>query len=83
MGMGIPVLHGVPGESAEIVRQTGVGEVFESGNARQLVDALMRLRTEPERHMRYRAQGPIAGREYNRSDLARRMLDTLRKLTPR
>jgi len=83
MGMGIPVLHGVPGESAEIVRQTGVGEVFESGSAPQLVDALMRLKNEPERHASYRAQGPIAGREYNRSDLARRMLDTLRKLTRR
>lgn len=83
MGMGIPVLHGVPGESAEIVRQTGVGETFESGNAPQLVEALMRLKSEPERHARYRAQGPIAGRDYNRNDLARRMLDILKKLTRR
>ena len=83
MGMGIPVLHGVPGESADIVRRTGVGEVFESGNASQLVDALMRLKSDPDRHARYRAQGPIAGREYNRNDLARRMLDILRKLTRR
>jgi glycosyltransferase involved in cell wall biosynthesis len=82
MGMGIPVLHGVQGESAEIVRQSGVGETFEPGNAPQLVDSLMRLKSEPERHAAYRAQGPIAAREYNRKDLALRMLAVLRNLTP-
>jgi hypothetical protein len=80
MGMGIPVLHGVPGESAEIVRRTHVGEVFESGNARQLVDGLIRLKTNPDLHTRYRTQGPIAGQQYNRTDLAKRMLDILKKV---
>ena len=42
--MGIPVLHGVAGESAEIVERERVGEVFESENARELVDALLQLR---------------------------------------
>ncbi|ALT76182.1 glycosyltransferase family 4 protein [Paucibacter sp. KCTC 42545] len=83
MGMAIPVLHGVPGESARIVRDEDVGEAFESSNAIQLEEALIRLRTEPERMARYRANGPIAGRKYNRTDLARRMLDILRKLQPR
>ncbi|MCE4538154.1 glycosyltransferase family 4 protein [Pelomonas sp. P7] len=83
MGMAIPVLHGVPGESAEIVRREGVGEVFESSNAIQLEEALVRLRTDPERMARYRANGPAAGRKYNRTDLARRMLDILRKLQVR
>jgi glycosyltransferase involved in cell wall biosynthesis len=80
MGMGIPVLHGVPGESAEIVRRTNVGEVFESGDARQLVDGLIRLKSDPELYMRYRTQGPIAGQRYNRKDLAKRMLDILKRL---
>jgi glycosyltransferase involved in cell wall biosynthesis len=80
MGMGIPVLHGVPGESADIVRNEGVGEVFESGNAAQLAEGLLRLRSEPERHNLYRANGPVAGRKYNRNDLARRMLDILEKM---
>ena len=80
MGMAIPVLHGVPGESAEIVRAEGVGEVFESGNAQQLANELLRLRSDPERHNRYRVNGPIAGRKYNRSDLARRMLEVLKSM---
>lgn len=83
MGMAIPVLHGVPGESAGIVRGEDVGEVFESSNAVQLEEALVRLRTEPERMARYRANGPVAGRKYNRTDLARRMLDILRRLQRR
>lgn len=83
MGMGVPVLHGVPGESADIVRREGVGEVFESSNAPQLVEALLRLRSEPDRHARYQASGPVAGRKYNRTDLACQMLDILRKLQRR
>lgn len=83
MGMAIPVLHGVPGESAEIVRREDVGEVFESSNAVQLEEALVRLRTDPERMARYRVNGPLAGRKYNRTDLARRMLDILKKLQRR
>ncbi|MBT8419455.1 MAG: glycosyltransferase family 4 protein, partial [Gammaproteobacteria bacterium] len=44
MGMGIPVLHGVRGESADIVRKERIGEVFEPENARQLVAGLLRMR---------------------------------------
>lgn len=78
MGMGVPVLHGVTGESAEIVLRTQVGELFEPGNAPQLANALLRLKSEPLRHAHYRAQGPIAAREYNRSNLAQKMLEILK-----
>ncbi|HEV2532599.1 glycosyltransferase family 4 protein, partial [Phenylobacterium sp.] len=36
MAMGLPVLHGVAGESADIVRREDCGEVFEPENAEQL-----------------------------------------------
>ena len=80
MGMGIPVLHGVPGESAEILRREDVGEVFASGDARQLTESLLRLRADPARTARYRANGPIAARKYDRKILAARMLDILRAI---
>ena len=48
MGMGLPVLHGVAGESADIVVREKVGEVFESENAQQLVEGLLRMRDQPE-----------------------------------
>ncbi|MCU6433909.1 glycosyltransferase family 4 protein [Undibacterium sp. Jales W-56] len=83
MGMGIPVLHGVQGESAEIVRREGVGEVFESENASKLVDSLMRLRTDPNRFDLYRQNGLIAAKHYDRTSLARAMLKTLKHLVRR
>ena len=43
MGMGIPVLHGVAGETAEIVGREQIGEFFEPENAEQLVEGLLRL----------------------------------------
>ena len=46
MGMGLPVLHGVAGESAEIVEREGVGRVFEPENVDQLVQALMLMRDD-------------------------------------
>ncbi len=44
MGMGIPVLHGVRGESADIVLQEKIGEVFEPENAQALVDGIIKLK---------------------------------------
>ena len=41
--MGIPLLHGVRGESAEIVERTGVGETFEPENADALCDACLAM----------------------------------------
>ena len=83
MAMGIPVLHGVAGESADILRREDVGAAFESGNAEQLVQALLSLRRDPVRHARYRANGPTAAQKYDRKDLASRMLAILKTLEPR
>lgn len=77
MGMGIPVLHGVAGESASIVQTEQVGEVFESDNAQQLVDALLKLRADKERFKRYQANGLSAAKRYDRKQLAASMLKIL------
>ena len=77
MGMGIPVLHGVAGESADIVRQEGVGEVFEPENVEQLVDSLLRLKADPALLQRYSAQGLAGAVRYDRAALGQRMLDVL------
>ena len=46
MGMGIPVLHGVAGESAAIVEREDAGLVFEPENVEQLVQGLLRLKRD-------------------------------------
>jgi glycosyltransferase involved in cell wall biosynthesis len=77
MAMGLPVLHGVEGESAEIVRSEGVGETFEPENAAALAEALMRLSQEPATLAGYRESALAAALKYDRSTQAALMLDVL------
>lgn len=79
MGMGIPVLHGVEGESAIIVEGEGIGVTFEPENARSLVQRLCELSDdEPARDL-YRANGLTAAPKFDRKLLAMKMLDCLQK----
>lgn len=80
MGMGIPVLHGVAGESAGIVRSEGVGEVFEAENAPELVDKLIALRNDPGRRATMRENCSAGARKYDRTGLARKMSASLERL---
>ncbi|CAG0956788.1 2-deoxystreptamine glucosyltransferase [Gammaproteobacteria bacterium] len=77
MGMGIPVLHGVAGESADIVRQEDVGLVFEPEDAGQLAAQLRRLQADPALYEKLRANALTAARHYDRAGLAGRMLALL------
>ena len=74
MGMGLPVLHGVAGESAEIVEREGVGRIFEPENVDQLVQALMLMRDDAAARAAFQRNGPEAARRYDRQNLALEML---------
>jgi glycosyltransferase involved in cell wall biosynthesis len=78
MGMGIPVLHGVEGESAGIVQQEGAGLVFEPENAAALAETLLRLRDDEALRRRLSDQALAGSVHYDRRALALRMLDALR-----
>jgi len=78
MGMGIPVLHGVAGESARIVEREGVGIVFAPESAAQLVGGLLRLKSDTDLRERLRASSLAAAGHYDRNALAFRMLEVLR-----
>lgn len=80
MGMGLPVLHGVAGESADIVVREKVGEVFESENAQQLVEGLLRMRDQPEAYAAYQQHGLAAAIRYDRKHLALKMLQVFNDL---
>lgn len=77
MGMGVPVLHGVAGESADIVRREGIGVVFESENVEQLVEGVRSLASDPEALERCRRNCLQAASRYDRTELARLMLGAL------
>lgn len=80
MGMGLPVLHGVEGESAEIVKDSGVGVVFEPENVNQLVAGLIRLAERGDEYEGYRGRCLVAAQKYDRKSLAMRMFGYLKEV---
>lgn len=77
MSMGIPTLHGVMGESAEIVEKEGVGIVFEPENSDELVQKLEQLKNDSELYGQLKANCLQGAKNYDRSVLAGRMLNVL------
>ncbi len=77
MGMGLPVLHGVAGESAGIVEKEGTGIVFEPENVEALCAALERLAADADLFGRLRQNSLAAARRYDRTTLAGQMLGAI------
>jgi glycosyltransferase involved in cell wall biosynthesis len=73
MALGIPVLHGVPGESAEIVEKEEIGLVFESGNPQQLAMKLRSLKKDAALLNECRRACAVAAKGYDRNVLAEQM----------
>ena len=80
MAMGIPVLHGVAGESAKIVKDNDAGLVFEPEDAQTLYDYLLKLKNDPAVYQQYKANGLVAAQKYDRTHLANKFLDLLKVL---
>lgn len=81
MGMGIPVLHGVAGESAEIVESEGVGLVFEPENALKLCEGLRAMHGDRASYDEMQAQCLKGAPKYGRTELARQMLSLLGEIS--
>lgn len=77
MAMGIPVLHGVLGESAEIVENNQVGFVFEPENEQQLYELLIKLKENTDNFQKFQKQAITASKKYDRSVLAGQFLKLL------
>lgn len=77
MGMGIPVLHGVAGESADIVLSEGCGKVFEPENVDALCAELLAFKDNPASLAGYRQRALAAAGRYDRHNQAAMMLDEL------
>jgi glycosyltransferase involved in cell wall biosynthesis len=70
MAMGIPILHGVPGESAEIVEREKVGLVFNSGDHNALYRGILHLKSSRQVFDSYRKNCLKAAPHYDRVRLA-------------
>jgi glycosyltransferase involved in cell wall biosynthesis len=73
MALGIPVLLGVPGESAAIVEREKIGLVFDSGDAEGLSQRLRALKDNADLLASCRRSCVLAAKTYDRNELAQRM----------
>ncbi len=80
MGMGIPILLGVQGEAAEILRQSGAGIAFEPEDSQQLAEQLKSLFRDPQMLKEMSSLGISAAKEYDRTSLAHSMLGILERV---
>lgn len=74
MAMGIPVIHCVEGESAEIVRSEGIGVTVEPENADALTAAIMSLYESKDLRRSFTGNALQAAPKYDRVKLAQYML---------
>lgn len=81
MGMGIPIVHGVAGESARIVTGDRAGICFASENASQLAECLGALSDDPDMLAELRRNCLAAAPRYDRKQLAADMLAALQDAT--
>ena len=77
MGMALPVLHGVAGESADIVRDEGAGIPFEPESVDELCAAIERLKSNPAELEAFKSRCLKGAQNYDRTNLARRMMKIL------
>ncbi|SHK42728.1 hypothetical protein SAMN05444000_1291 [Shimia gijangensis] len=77
MGMGVPILHGVEGESADIVTSYKVGVTFEPENAEALAAALVSLKSNPGLRDELRKNGLRGAQSFDRKKLANDVLEVL------
>lgn len=77
MGMGLPVLHGVEGESAEMVKRFDMGLIFEPESKDDLVSKILLLVNNPEMLTNFQANSLNASKCFERKKLARKMVDEI------
>lgn len=81
MAMERPIIMGVRGESAEIVRRAGAGLEMEPGNASSLVECLRRFSTDADLRESLSASGRrFVLDEFSRDTFARRYLELIEEV---
>lgn len=81
MGMGIPTLMSVPnGEATGIIQDTKSGLIVEPENAEQIVEAILKLKSDTELYENLRSNSIKAGSQFSRDLMSGKMLDIFCKL---
>ena len=77
MAMGVPLLHGVTGESADIVRTSRSGICFAAEQPEALLSAIRQVSTDKDAYQQMKTSCLSSAQNYNRASLANRMADCL------
>ena len=77
MAMGVPLLHGVGGESADIVRTSRSGVCFAAEQPEALLSAIRQISTDKDAYQQMKTSCLSSAQNYNRANLADRMADCL------
>jgi len=80
MGMGVPVLHGVEGESADIVKKEKAGITFEPENAQELAAILKKFEEDTQLLALLKTNTSKAAFNYDRNKLARKMMSIFKRI---
>ena len=80
MAMGVPLLHGVGGESADIVRTRRSGICFAAEQPEALLFAIRQISTDKDAYQQMKTSCLSSAQNYNRASLADRMADCLQEV---
>tara|TARA_B110000977_G_scaffold50837_1_gene69074 strand:- start:7371 stop:8597 length:1227 start_codon:yes stop_codon:yes gene_type:complete len=81
MAMGLPILHGVEGESASIIEKSSAGLLFEPENPRELASQIIELQSNSILRESMSKNGVLAIQSYDRKDLAKHMLSIFQSVS--
>ena len=79
MGMGVPIIHGVKGESSEIIKNRNVGLLFQPEDPMDLFNKIIYLTENTDLRKKFSINGINASKNFYRRNLAIKMLNILKK----
>ena len=80
MGMGIPLVHAVEGESAELVRRAESGICVPSEDPQKLADAILLLKSDKTLFNKLKKKSLLSASQYSRDKLASDLLASLEEV---
>ena len=78
IGMGIPILHGVRGESADIISGGNVGKLFNPEDVESLVRIIEEAKSSPTENQKLSLNAVSKSLKYDRKNLANEMLKIIK-----
>jgi len=80
MAMQVPIIHGVLGESSEIINSLKVGECFESGDYKLLVNIIMKFYNDKKLLEFYKKNCLVVSKNFDRKKLADKLLKDINEI---